>query len=352
MNDSGAGALLPPSLVNTTIALNETGVANWGTCGGRGGCSYGPLSIRGSIVDGNVVDCAGGTSSIMSLGHNLDSDGTCNLTDPTDLPNTDPMLGPHQDNGGPTWTHALLPGSPAIDAIPQADCTYDDDGDPGTPEVRLFTDQRGVGRVHDIEGVGIGVCDIGAYEVTPCADGINNDTDAFTDLDDPGCKDATWGREDPQCQDGINNDPGQDALIDFDGGLSALGDVVSDPDPQCVGTPWKDRGGRGRHLRPRRLRAGPDPARPDVAPPAAEAAALAPSAVRETPCLLCGRSQHAPGSGLAPEGVPRAGVLVAVGGAQEKAVAPSSPACWNGPDWEEDRALSCGSRCVLGAPSP
>jgi hypothetical protein len=48
-------------------------------------------------------------------------------------------------------------------------------------------------------------------------------------------------REDPQCQDGINNDPGQDAFIDFDGGLSALGSVVSDADPQCVGLAWKNK---------------------------------------------------------------------------------------------------------------
>ena len=51
-------------------------------------------------------------------------------------------------------------------------------------------------------------------------------------------------REDPQCQDGLNNDPGQDpdpGLIDFDGGLSALGYVASDPDPQCVDKPWKNR---------------------------------------------------------------------------------------------------------------
>ncbi len=56
--------------------------------------------------------------------NSIDSDGTCG-----DLPSADPMLGPLQDNGGPTWTHALLPGSPAIDAIPVADCTYDDDQD-------------------------------------------------------------------------------------------------------------------------------------------------------------------------------------------------------------------------------
>jgi hypothetical protein len=71
------------------------------------------------------------------------------------------MLGPLQDNGGPTETHALLPGSPAIDAIPPAECTYDDDGDPGTPPVPLATDQRGVARP---QGAG---CDIGAFEAIP-----------------------------------------------------------------------------------------------------------------------------------------------------------------------------------------
>jgi hypothetical protein len=38
------------------------------------------------------------------------------LIGPGDQINTDPLLGPLQDNGGPTLTHMLLPGSPAIDA--------------------------------------------------------------------------------------------------------------------------------------------------------------------------------------------------------------------------------------------
>lgn len=59
----------------------------------------------------------------------------CNLTEPTDLPNTAPLLGPFQNNGGPTLTHALLPSSPAIDAIPVVDCA-DPDGNP------ITTDQR------------------------------------------------------------------------------------------------------------------------------------------------------------------------------------------------------------------
>ena len=55
----------------------------------------------------------------------------------------DPMLGPLQDNGGPTFTQALLPGSPAIDAVT-------------VPSRCRGTDQRGVTRTTP--------CDIGAYE--------------------------------------------------------------------------------------------------------------------------------------------------------------------------------------------
>src|SRR5207237_6036332 len=63
--------------------------------------------------------------------------------------NTDPMLGPLQDNGGPTFTHALLPASPAIDT-----------GDPNfTPPP--FFDQRGPG----FDRVVNGRIDIGSFEV-------------------------------------------------------------------------------------------------------------------------------------------------------------------------------------------
>ncbi len=172
-------------------------------------------------------------SVLMSGGHNLGDDGTCGLTDPTDLPNTNPMLGPLQHNGGPTETHALLPGSPAIDAIPPADCRWDDDGDPGTPEVPLATDQRGVARP---QGAG---CDIGAVEVTACANGLDDDGDGLVDYPaDPGCKDAYSKTERPQCQDAIDNDG--DGKLDFDGGASANhGVALGPPDPQCT-QPWRN----------------------------------------------------------------------------------------------------------------
>jgi len=140
---------------NSTIAANE----NWGVW-----LFTSANAFRNTIVANQVngPDCTntGGIyrGEVDSLGHNLDSDGTCGLADPTDLSAVEPMLGPLQDNGGPTPTHALLRGSPAIDAIPASECVYDDDGDPGTPEVPLTTDQRGVRRPQN------GRCDIGAFE--------------------------------------------------------------------------------------------------------------------------------------------------------------------------------------------
>jgi len=86
-------------------------------------------------------DCINEDTLEPSSTNNLIEDGTCSSAFP---PGTDPNLGPLQDNGGPTFTHALLAGSPAIDVGSNADC----------PE----TDQRGVTRPIN------GICDIGAYE--------------------------------------------------------------------------------------------------------------------------------------------------------------------------------------------
>jgi hypothetical protein len=62
-----------------------------------------------------------------------------------------------RDNGGPTWTYALAPGSPAIDAVPLQYCHV-----PGilNSRSRMYTDQRGMKRPDDNESA----CDIGAYE--------------------------------------------------------------------------------------------------------------------------------------------------------------------------------------------
>ncbi len=99
-----------------------------------------------------------GTLTFTSLGDNLDSDGTSGLSNGVngDIVGTlaspiNALLGPLQDNGGPTYTMALLVGSPAIGAGSCVDAS-------GAP---LFVDQRGFPR-GNTNG-----CDIGAYEYSP-----------------------------------------------------------------------------------------------------------------------------------------------------------------------------------------
>lgn len=76
----------------------------------------------------------------MSNGYNISSDGTCNFSKVGDRNNTDPMVGPLQNNGGPTDSGTLLPGSPAIDAGNPSGCR-DSQGN------LLTTDQRGYPRL-------------------------------------------------------------------------------------------------------------------------------------------------------------------------------------------------------------
>jgi hypothetical protein len=81
--------------------------------------NLGSIGISNTILDGGAagenIFNQGGT--INSAGYNLSSDdGGGYLSGPGDQINTDPLLGPLQNNGGPTSTYALLPGSPAIDA--------------------------------------------------------------------------------------------------------------------------------------------------------------------------------------------------------------------------------------------
>jgi hypothetical protein len=103
------------TLVNCTVYANASGL-------GEGGIG-GEATLKSTIIAGNTAQNGNcGDVVIISAGYNLDSDGTCNLTGPGDLSNTDPLLGPLQDNDGPTFTHPLLPGSPAINA-----------GDPNCP---------------------------------------------------------------------------------------------------------------------------------------------------------------------------------------------------------------------------
>ena len=144
---------------------NSTLSSNNGTNGGAINNRLGILEIENTILNrgdlgSNIVNDSG---TITSHGYNLSSDdGGGYLTGPGDQLNTDPLLGPLQDNGGPTRTHALLPGSPAIDA-----------GDPNFTPPPVY-DQRGPGYPRVVNGR----IDKGSFEVqaasptptaTPCA---------------------------------------------------------------------------------------------------------------------------------------------------------------------------------------
>ncbi|MBN1993561.1 MAG: hypothetical protein JW953_12750 [Anaerolineae bacterium] len=151
-------------LTNTTVTGNHANV----TGGGLGTGLLDPAAwgtattLKNSLVAGNSAtmlpaNCTSQPTSapnmFVSQGYNLENGNTCNLTQASDLINTDPLLGPLADNGGPTQTHALPPGSPAIDQ-----------GHTGS----FNTDQRGRPRPVDMDNIanatGGDGSDIGAYE--------------------------------------------------------------------------------------------------------------------------------------------------------------------------------------------
>ena len=159
-------------LVNVTLsgnsALQGGGISNLGTA-----------DLANTIIEtsGQATGstCAG--AAVRSGGHNLDSAGSCLLTEPSDLSNVDPKLGRFLNNGGATLTFALLPGSPAIDA--------------GGGELCPSTDQRGFPRPADGNADAVFACDIGAYEAdgplppTPTATPPPTDTPTITPTQGP-----------------------------------------------------------------------------------------------------------------------------------------------------------------------
>ena len=132
---------------SAAVTLSSSTVGANSAIAGGGGIqisSGGTMTLKNTIVaSASGGDCGG--IGLTSLGYNIDSDGTCGLSGTGDLSSVNPLLGPLQNNGGPTETHALLAGSPAVDA-----------GSPDCPPPA--TDQRGVARPLSA------ACDIGAFE--------------------------------------------------------------------------------------------------------------------------------------------------------------------------------------------
>jgi hypothetical protein len=148
-------------LFNATVANNSVATGSGGGIYSNGGAiEVGGTLFAANTAGGSANNCAiAGGGSLTTDGYNLEDGNTCGLSGTGDLVNTNPNLGPLQDNGGPTYTHALLAGSPAIDAENASVCVDLPSG--GFP---LATDQRGFARPVDGDANGSAVCDIGAYE--------------------------------------------------------------------------------------------------------------------------------------------------------------------------------------------
>ena len=160
----------PSIITNSTIWGNSA--AN---CGGGLYVSYGEPFLHNSVVAGNLVGDSSQVSGTLApgssynlIGLSVGLSGIANGGNGNQIGDTtplDPMLGPLQDNGGPTWTYAPLPGSPLVDAGGDANA-IDSKG------LSLVLDQRGLAR--RFAGV-----DIGAVETQPlgvpvaCSDGCD-----------------------------------------------------------------------------------------------------------------------------------------------------------------------------------
>ncbi len=177
-------------LANVTIAGNVAGGRGGGVTtqfAHEGSVFLGRFTARNTLIAGNADGSGEGPDcrvvphgpfpnqaavDLTTLGHNLL--GTvhgCELFGPGGTPSTTDILGPDggapidarlaplADNGGPTFTRALVADSPAVDAGDPAGCT-DTAGQP------LATDQRGEPRAEDGNGDNVAVCDIGAFEGT------------------------------------------------------------------------------------------------------------------------------------------------------------------------------------------
>jgi hypothetical protein len=139
------------NMTNTTVVNNIS--PSWAPAAvfvGTFGDGSAILDFANSIIANNLTEgCflapyGAGAVAFNSLGGNLFTDGTCYPV-ASDQIVGDPGVDSLADNGGPTLTHALLAGSPAIDAGNNAVCPA--------------TDQRGVARD--------AACDVGSFEFVP-----------------------------------------------------------------------------------------------------------------------------------------------------------------------------------------
>jgi hypothetical protein len=150
-SQSSATLTLNNSTVSDNSAVHGGGILN-GTALGSATLTIGDTILKTGASGENIFNVGG---TVTSDGYNLSNDdGGGFLTAIGDQINTDPLLGPLQDNGGPTFTHELLSGSQAIDA-------GDPNFNPNSFNPPMVYDQRGTGFNRVVNGR----IDIGASEV-------------------------------------------------------------------------------------------------------------------------------------------------------------------------------------------
>ncbi len=166
---SGGGIYNGSTAFGGTLVLTNVTVAN-NTVAGRGGGIYhdntGTVTIRNSIIADNISSTSNHpdmSGDVSSQGYNLitntvGSFGWIN----SDLLNRKALLAPIGNNGGMTWTHAILPGSPGINAG-----NNDLARDPAN-NTPLTHDQRGCAHFRVVGGT----VDIGAYEANYAAEPV------------------------------------------------------------------------------------------------------------------------------------------------------------------------------------
>jgi CSLREA domain-containing protein len=176
-------------LTNVTVTNNRCNTDNSGfEVGGGVSLEGANATLKNTIIAGNFQGGSGSVSNDLFDGDAIVSSSSFNLigtvgtgfSGPGVFVNgvnnnqvgvSNPGLGPLQNNGGPTMTHALLAGSPAIDA--------GDNSITGAP-LNLSTDQRGAGYNRGADGNGDGsvTIDIGAFEVQSILVTNTNDSGA------------------------------------------------------------------------------------------------------------------------------------------------------------------------------
>jgi hypothetical protein len=138
--DGSGAAMLNSGILTITGCTLSGNTSTWDN-----GITGRTMQVRNTIIDGTCRNI-----STISEGGNIESSGdTCGFE--TSVSPAELNLGPLANTGGPTDTHALEPGSVAIDTVPDGGCV-DAQGAP------LQTDQRGTDRPQGT------ACDVGSFE--------------------------------------------------------------------------------------------------------------------------------------------------------------------------------------------